>query len=424
MDRDQADDNLSLGTASLAVPKMVRDYFQGSDMSLQEYFRFPEMKHIRNPVHEYFRLRSAGEDDWIQEGTMPIEEDDDGWVLLGGEHQELARIAVGRSGNRHYLARDWDGFYVGPVLRTTGAVLKGSAGLVKGTVMLTGRVLYRVASVVLRPSPSIPPKDAPLEDRFVEECVQVGGDTWWFRVWLPPDMTEVRKRHDGALPAFLLLHGFKECGWDNWWQTNSGLASALTNQKWADWFPGILVLPQLPRRPWDEQWWTHWRAPQMQQMALACLEQAVAKYGADRKRLYLLGESLGTEGAWYLAAARPGLFAAVGGSCGSVEPYDWTNWEWGSEPESYKRLADGIGRDTPMWFCHGGQDDFVPIDQSRKLHTALQEKRMVSAVGAILGRSEAADVVFKEYDDLHHHVWERAYNEDGMIEWLSSHKKA
>lgn len=200
------------------------------------------------------------------------------------------------------------------------------------------------------------------------------------------------------MPAFLLLHGFKECGWDNWWQTNAGLALLLQNEQWARWFPGIVVIPQLPRRPWDEQWWQHWRTPAMQSLALACLEKAVKKYSADRKRLYLLGESLGTEGAWYLAGANPGYFAAIGGSCGSVEPYDWNNFEWGSSPESFKKLAADIGKDTPMWFCHGREDDFVPIEQSRKFYEALLDSRQSSAVGAILGRTESAEVTFKEYE--------------------------
>jgi len=400
----------------------LRSYFQDSGMSLQEYFKFPEMKQIKNPVHEYFRLRDCSAGHWIQEGTLPIEEEDDGWVCLGVEHQELARIAVTKSGDRNYYTPPWGNTYMGPILRTTSAVLTASFSVAAGTVLVTGSVLRTVASIVYKPLPYTPPISAPLEDRFVEECVEVDGDTWWFRVWLPPDFKAITKEHNG-LPVFLLLHGFKECGWDNWFQTNCGLALQLGySYKWATWFPGIVVLPQLPRRPWDETWWQHWREPDMQKMALACLEKVVAKYGADRKRLYLLGESLGTEGAWFLAASRPGLFAAVGGSCGSVEPYDWMNWEWSSSPESYKRLAESIGRDTPMWFCHGVNDDFVPVEQSRQFAAALREAR---ASGGLLGRlATAGEVVFKEYEDLDHHVWDRAYNEDGLIEWcLTKHKQ-
>jgi len=409
---------------AFTVPKLVRDYFQGQGMSLQEYFKFPEMKQIRNPVHNYFRLGGDAHKDghWIEEGTLPIEETEEGWMYLGAEHQELARIAVGRSRDKNYYAQEWGDSYMGPILRTTSAAITASVYIASGTFAVTGMALRGIASIVHTSRPYIPPADAPLVDRFVEESVRVNGETWYFRVWLPPNLEKIKKEN-GGLPAFLLLHGFKECGWDNWWQTNSGLALNLQNRNaWAEWFPGILVLPQLPRRPWDEQWWQHWREPAMQQMAVACLEHAVAKYGADRQRLYALGESLGTEGAWYLAASRPGLFAAVGGSCGSVEPYDWMNWEWGAAPNSYKKLAVGIGRDTPMWFCHGTQDDFVPVEQSQRFYAALQESRMVSAVGAILGRSEAAEVVFKEYEDLDHHVWDRAYSEDDMIQWLVSQR--
>merc|ERR1711924_424760 len=116
-------------------------------------------------------------------------------------------------------------------------------------------------------------------------------------------------------------------------------------------------------------------------------------------------------------------FAAVGGSCGSVDPYDWKAFCWAdTSPQRYQKLADDIGQDTPMWFCHGGNDDFVPPEQSRRLYDALQSSRGKSALGAMLGRS-AAEVLFKEYADLDHHVWDRAYDEDELIEWLLKHNK-
>jgi hypothetical protein len=363
---------------------------------------------------------SGGVDDWIQEGTLAIEEGEEGWLVLGAEHQELARIAIGKGGNRHYYAVAWDGLYIGPVLRGTSALLYGGAYVAVGALSITGSLLCKTASLVYKPRPRIPPPDAPLADRFVEESVEVDGDLWYFRVWLPPDIEKVKRENGNSLPAFLLLHGFKECGWDNWWQTNSGLALHLQTSFWANWFPGIVVLPQLPRRPWNEQWWDHWRSPAMQRMALACLESAVAKYTVDRKRIYLLGESLGTEGAWFLAASKPGLFAGVGGCCGSVERYDWANWTWESvSDEEYDRLTVSIGRDVPFWFCHGLQDDFVPSEQSRRFYEALKRNRSNRWCAVQV----AADVIYREYEDLHHHVWDHAYGEDDMIEWLLAQRR-
>eukprot|EP00929_Paragymnodinium_shiwhaense_P058828 TRINITY_DN29471_c0_g4_i1.p1 TRINITY_DN29471_c0_g4~~TRINITY_DN29471_c0_g4_i1.p1 ORF type:complete len:427 (-),score=84.60 TRINITY_DN29471_c0_g4_i1:59-1339(-) len=416
---DASDDDAK---GSAAMAEMLSNYFKDSGMTLQEYFKFPEMKQIKNPVHEYFRLGNEATMGWLEEGTLAIEEGDEGWMLLGAEHLELARIAVKGSGNRHYQARPWEGSYAGPLLRTTAAGFRAGAFLVGGAAGLSGKLVLSALSIIYTPSPHVPPYDAPLEDRFVEESIEVDGDTWYFRVWLPPDIHRIRKEQQG-LPVFMLLHGFKECGWDNYYQMNAGLALKLQSWSWAKWFPGILVLPQLPRRPWSEQWWEHWRAPAMQRIAMACLQKAVAKYRGDASRIYLLGESLGTEGAWYLAAANPGQFAAVAGACGSVEPYDWNDFCWAEEPERFQKLADGIGRDTPMWFCHGAQDDFVPPEQSRRMHAALQKTRGSSTFGAILGRSEAAKVVYKEYEDLDHHVWDRAYDEDGVIEWLLEQRK-
>eukprot|EP00931_Biecheleriopsis_adriatica_P068289 TRINITY_DN42263_c0_g1_i1.p1 TRINITY_DN42263_c0_g1~~TRINITY_DN42263_c0_g1_i1.p1 ORF type:complete len:447 (+),score=95.85 TRINITY_DN42263_c0_g1_i1:148-1341(+) len=395
-------------------------------MTLQEYFKFPEMKQIRNPVHQYFRLGGKANGgiskDWLEEGTLALEESEDGWMVLGAEHLELARIAVRGSGSKHYQARPWEGSYMGPLLRASASGFRAGLYVVGGAASVTSTVLTGAFSMVYTPSPAVPPADAPLADRFVEESVEVDGETWYFRVWLPPYMDAVREEH-GGLPAFMLLHGFKECGWDNWYQLNAGLALKLQSWGWAKWFPGILVLPQLPRRPWDEQWWEHWRAPSMQRMALACLEKAVAKYRADASRLYLLGESLGTEGAWFLAASDPARFAAVGGSCGSVEPYDWNGFCWGSDPDQFQKLAGRIGRDLPMWFCHGLKDDFVPPEQSRRLHLALRLSRESSALGAMLCRSDPAEVVYQEYDDLDHHVWDRAYDDDGLIEWLLKRRR-
>lgn len=419
--------------------RMLANYFQGSGMSLQEYFQFPEMQKIRNPVHEYFRIGAGGnggdgaenkraaknrkDGDWIQEGTLAIEECEDGWLILGAEHKELAKIAVARGRNPHYYARAWDGTYIGPLLRTTTAIARAGAGLTLGLANLTGSMLYSAASMVYNPGPRVPPPDVPWADRFVEECVAVEGSTWYFRVWIPQDIAAVKAEQKG-LPVFTLLHGFKECGWDNWWQTNCGLGLLLQRGRWAGWFPGIVVLPQLPRRPWEEQWWQHWRSPQMQNIVIACVEAAIRKYGGDRKRLYLIGESLGAEGAWFLAASKPNYFAAVAASCGSVLPYDWVNWAWADElGDEYDQLAEGVGRATPFWLSHGEQDDFVPYEQSKKFAQALQKKRNERRSLLRTGQKDG-EVVLKLYDDLDHHCWDHAYQQDGMIQWMLSQKKA
>merc|ERR1712025_1085585 len=50
-----------------------------------------------------------------------------------------------------------------------------------------------------------------------------------------------------------------------------------------------------------------------------------------------------------------------------------------------------------MWFCHGKEDDFVPIEQSRKFYEALLDSRQSSAIGRILGTTDVK-VTFKEYE--------------------------
>ena len=50
-------------------------------------------------------------------------------------------------------------------------------------------------------------------------------------------------------------------------------SSLVLSYRWAEWFPGILVLPQLPKRPWDQRRWDHWRAPGMQESEMGQMGQ-------------------------------------------------------------------------------------------------------------------------------------------------------
>merc|ERR1711990_1028945 len=153
----------------------------------------------------------------------------------------------------------------------------------------------------------------------------VGGEEHFFRVWVPYETTQEEEGAGETRPVLLFLHGYKECGWDNWWQCGSGLGWMLQEQEFAERFPGIVVFPQLPRKPAWETWWEAWKSATVQDALLQMIESVLRKYKGDRRRVYLLGESLGGEGVIYLAArARPGLFAAALSIAGSVEPYDWS----------------------------------------------------------------------------------------------------
>merc|ERR1719446_1396546 len=161
-----------------------------------------------------------------------------------------------------------------------------------------------------------------------------------------------------------------------------------------------------------------------------------AKYKGDSRRTYLIGESLGAEGALYLLsggrAAR--RFAAAASIAGSVEPYDWENWkwteDWGEATEDdwgnktwtpvdrYAQVAKGIPVSLPMAVVHGKDDPYVPVEMAQNIKKALEEKRRApgNLIMTLLGLHRAGALHYMELD-AGHEVWTEAYR-DGLIDWL------
>ena len=151
-----------------------------------------------------------------------------------------------------------------------------------------------------------------------------------------------------------------------------------------------------------------WHEPDMQTMVMQALRQAIQEFHGDEQRLYLVGHSLGGYGVWTLAAAHPGLFAAlvpIGSSvrlpsaglcqtplCGNT-----------STTNLYLEVAQKIGK-TPVWMFHGAKDPLVPVSDAREMFHTLQ--------------SLGANVRYTEYADLGHRCWKRAYAEPELLPWL------
>jgi predicted peptidase len=64
---------------------------------------------------------------------------------------------------------------------------------------------------------------------------------------------------------------------------------------------------------------------------------------------------------------------------------------------------------VPIWAFHGRKDDVVPVDQSRNMIKALREA--------------GGDPRYTEYKKVKHNSWERAYQEEGLLEWLFNQKR-
>ena len=125
------------------------------------------------------------------------------------------------------------------------------------------------------------------------------------------------------------------------------------------------------------------------------IDQTITEFGADARRVYLAGVSMGGFGAWHFASQHPRRFAAVVSICGGSPVVSG---------DRFGTVARGVGR-TPVWVFHGAEDRIVPVSESR---------RMVEALRAV----EGSRVRYSEYAGVGHNVWMNALAEPGLLPWL------
>lgn len=184
---------------------------------------------------------------------------------------------------------------------------------------------------------------------------------------------------EGA-PLIVFLHGSGERGTDL--EKVKAWGPPAIAEKNPD-FPFMVVSPQCPD---GEQW----HALSLRAM----LDEVLAKYNVDKRRVYLTGLSMGGYGAWDLASRYPQYFAAVAPICGG----------------GITRMVGGM-RSVPTWVFHGKKDEAVPEEESA---------RMVDALKAAGG-----NVKYTMLPEAGHiEAWVHAYGEAGLFEWFMQQKKA
>lgn len=234
---------------------------------------------------------------------------------------------------------------------------------------------------------------------FLDRTLSLHGVTYRYQVFVPENWTPRQK-----WPLILFLHGYGERGSDGLLQTDVGLAHAIRQNRSR--FPAIVVMPQCLM----DHWWTQ---PEMEEMALATLAAASKEFKCDAKRTYLTGLSMGGYGTWDIASRHPGKFAAIVPICGGIIiPQDMLETfpelakdAYPDNPESYAEAAKKIGK-TPVWIFHGGADNVVSPENSRKLDDAL--------------KTAGGDVRYTEYPGVGHDSWDKAYAEPELMTWLLS----
>jgi len=182
-----------------------------------------------------------------------------------------------------------------------------------------------------------------------------------------------------GVPLIIFLHGSGERGTDLNLVKKWGPPAIVEKNPY---FPFMVVSPQLPEGE-------AWHALSLK----ALIDEILAKYRVDKRRVYLTGISMGGYGAWDLASRYPQYFAAVAPICGGG-------------------IARAVGamRGIPTWVFHGKKDEAVPESESAS---------MVDALNAAGG--EVRYTVLPEAG--HVEAWVYAYGEAGLFDWFLEQRK-
>ncbi len=231
------------------------------------------------------------------------------------------------------------------------------------------------------------------ETGFLNRAVTVGGETYHYQVYVPPQWDN---KH--SWPVILFLHGAGERGDDGLTPTQVGLGGGIRThlERW----PAIVVMPQCRK----DTWWS--ADPKMEAQAMAALERSIKEFHGDPNRVYLTGLSMGGYGSWAFASKRPGKFAAMVVVCGGVRVPPSVRGlrpDISESADPYGDVAKKIGK-TPVWIFHGDADRAVSVVESQKMNEAL--------------KAAGGDVRYTEYAGVDHNSWDKAYDDPELPKWL------
>ncbi len=207
----------------------------------------------------------------------------------------------------------------------------------------------------------------------------------------------VPKSKEQKLPLFIFLHGAGERGNDNEVQLQwiAPILSAKNNVKE---HPAILVFPQCPAEDYwapvdvtDGQWTINSSGnptPVMSRL-IELIPQLIEDPRVDKNRVYIGGLSMGSFGTFDLLSRHPEWLAGAIAVCGGGDIKQCPKYQ-----------------NIPIQIFHGAKDPTVDVQLSRDIYRVLQ--------------SLNAPVTYTEYEDGDHLVWNRAFEEPQLLDWLFS----
>jgi predicted peptidase len=194
-------------------------------------------------------------------------------------------------------------------------------------------------------------------------------------------------------PLVLFLHGAAGMGDDNARQFNGGnevplLALAADDAQAR--YPCFVLAPQCPRTD-------HWRSESAHpsesiRLTLAAIESLKREFRIDRRRLCVVGVSMGGHGVWDLVTRFPKTFAAAVPICSA------------GDPQKAPKIVS-----LPIWCFHGDADPAVSVEYARNMIAAL--------------RKAGGHPKYTEYPGVGHDSYRNAFEEPDLLPWLFAQKR-
>jgi len=200
----------------------------------------------------------------------------------------------------------------------------------------------------------------------------------------------------GKFSLLMFLHGVGSVGHDNLAQLRIP-APPLLRFVQKHQLKTVLLFPQCERGfqwvdvPWGDKSHILPEKPSVfMQRALELLDEQIALFQPDPKRIFAAGVSMGGYGAWDLVCRRPQTFAGVLVLCGGADT---------SQAAKLKQL--------PVYLMHGDQDTAVPVTRSRDMVEALRQ-------------AGNRQVTYLELPGCAHNVWDPCFADEKALAWLFS----
>lgn len=185
-------------------------------------------------------------------------------------------------------------------------------------------------------------------------------------------------------PLVLFLHGGRDRGTDLNVLLKWGLPRFVDS---SNSLPYFFAAPQIP----EGQTWVD-----RQSDAIALLDDLITSHPIDPSRVILSGFSLGTAGAWQIAASHPGRFAGLVAVSGRV-------------PKTLEETQLAALKEIPIQIFQGGQDKNLSLEDAQHI------------VDTLRGLGGTVDLTVLPEGD--HFIADEVYGDPKLQQWLVSQSR-